>query len=128
METPEGMVPFDIEKAKKGEKVITRNGRNVRILCYDAKIGTTCGTVTRLIALITQFHGEEEIFEYVESGRRWGESADSCQLFHPAPEMWINIYKLTPKTGGVVYASKDLAKSNISHSCNYLGTYKLVKE
>lgn len=29
------LVPFDIEKAKHGAKVVTRNGYHVRILCYD---------------------------------------------------------------------------------------------
>ncbi|MDO4802776.1 MAG: hypothetical protein Q4A15_11480, partial [Prevotellaceae bacterium] len=27
--------PFDVEKAKNGAKVVTRDGRNVRIICYD---------------------------------------------------------------------------------------------
>ena len=31
------MKPFDIEKAKAGEAVCTRDGRDVRILCYDMK-------------------------------------------------------------------------------------------
>ena len=29
------MKPFDIEKAKAGEAVCTRDGRDVRIVCYD---------------------------------------------------------------------------------------------
>lgn len=29
------IVPFDIEKAKQGAKVVTRDGHDVRILCYD---------------------------------------------------------------------------------------------
>lgn len=31
------VIPFDIEKAKQGAKVVTRDGDNVRILCYDYK-------------------------------------------------------------------------------------------
>ena len=31
------IVPFDIEKAKQGAKIVTRDGDNVRILCYDSK-------------------------------------------------------------------------------------------
>lgn len=30
-------IPFDIEKAKAGAKLVTRDGRNIRILCYDKK-------------------------------------------------------------------------------------------
>ena len=31
------VIPFDIEKAKQGAKVVTRDRRNVRILCFDSK-------------------------------------------------------------------------------------------
>ena len=31
------VIPFDIEKAKQGAKVVTRNGHDVRILCFDSK-------------------------------------------------------------------------------------------
>ena len=31
------LIPFDIEKAKQGAKVMTREGCDVRILCYDHK-------------------------------------------------------------------------------------------
>ena len=31
------VIPFDIEKAKQGAKVITRDGHNVRILCYHSR-------------------------------------------------------------------------------------------
>lgn len=29
------VIPFDIEKAKQGAKVVTRDGHDVRILCFD---------------------------------------------------------------------------------------------
>lgn len=31
------VIPFDIEKAKQGAKVVTRDRNNVRILCFDSK-------------------------------------------------------------------------------------------
>lgn len=31
------IVDFDIKKAKAGAKIVTRDGRNVRIVCYDVK-------------------------------------------------------------------------------------------
>lgn len=34
------LIPFDIEKAKQGAKVMTRDGHDVRILCYDSKFRT----------------------------------------------------------------------------------------
>lgn len=32
------LIPFDIKKAKQGAKVMTRDGHDVRILCYDSKV------------------------------------------------------------------------------------------
>lgn len=32
------VIPFDIEKAKQGAKVVTRDGYDVRVLCYDSKV------------------------------------------------------------------------------------------
>ena len=29
------MKPFNIEESKKGAKLITRNGRSARVICYD---------------------------------------------------------------------------------------------
>lgn len=31
------IIPFDIEKAKQGAKVVTRDGHDVRILCYSSR-------------------------------------------------------------------------------------------
>lgn len=31
------VIPFDIEKAKQGAKVMTRDGHDVRILCYSSR-------------------------------------------------------------------------------------------
>ena len=31
------LIPFDIEKAKQGAKVMTRDGHNVHILCYNSR-------------------------------------------------------------------------------------------
>ena len=31
------VIPFDIEKAKQGAKVVTRDGHDVRILCYSSR-------------------------------------------------------------------------------------------
>lgn len=59
METKYVRIPFDVELAKKitsGEvegKVVTRDGRSVRIICWDRK------GVNPIVALIEQQNGEE---------------------------------------------------------------------
>lgn len=57
-------IPFDIEKAKQGAKVITRDGDDVRILCFDRKSETD-----PIIALVMGPDDvEEEIVTYTKDG------------------------------------------------------------
>lgn len=50
------MHPFDLEAAKHGQPVCTRDGRKVRIICFDA-----IGYRQPIIALVTNFDGKEDI-------------------------------------------------------------------
>lgn len=52
------MKPFDLEKAKKGDPVITQGGDKVRILCFDSKIKNY-----PIIALVTNDSNDEECEE-----------------------------------------------------------------
>lgn len=51
----ENLKPFDLEKAKAGAKVVTRDGREVRIICFDRK-----APVFKLVALINNKGIEDE--------------------------------------------------------------------
>lgn len=62
------MCPFDINVAKEGKPVITRNGRKVRIICYDRLTG---GKIAPIIALIK--NGKEtfeNISYYLPNGQQ----------------------------------------------------------
>lgn len=54
--------PFDLEAAKNGAKVVTRDGHAVRIICYDRK-----NEEYPIVALV----GEDEgaVFSYSSGGR-----------------------------------------------------------
>ena len=60
--------PFDLEKAKAGKPVCTRDGRKARIICFDAK-----GTFS-IIALIDE-KVEEFVLSYTADGKYSGEIA-----------------------------------------------------
>lgn len=70
MEKKSVRVPFDIELAKKitnGEvngNIVTRNGQNARILCFDRK-----GTALPIIALVEIKCGVEDFFSFYVNGR-----------------------------------------------------------
>ena len=57
------MKPFDLEKAKKGGIVCTRDGRNARIICFDLK----SNSAHEIVALIEE-NGTELFAAYDKKG------------------------------------------------------------
>lgn len=100
------MKQFDLKEYLKdpNKKVVTRDGRNVRIICTDRK-----GTEYSVIALCTMSSGSEDCYFYFPNGRMYL-SADSCLDLFFAPEKhtaWTNIYK----SEDGVYANSGLFES-----------------
>lgn len=56
-------IPFDVEKAKKGAKVVTRNGCSVRILDYNLK-----SIDTPIVAAVME-DTYEHVFKYKINGK-----------------------------------------------------------
>jgi hypothetical protein len=56
--------PFDLEAYKKGAKVKTRNGREVRIICTDSK-----NEYFPIIALIKIDDNNETVLQYTSNGK-----------------------------------------------------------
>lgn len=56
--------PFDYNKAKFGEKVSTRDGRKVRIVCWDVRNDNF-----PLLALVTENDGREHPYIYTVDGK-----------------------------------------------------------
>lgn len=54
--------PFDLQKAREGKPVCTRDGAKARIICFDAKSDAP------IIALITTDDGTEIAFDYLSDG------------------------------------------------------------
>lgn len=86
------MKQFDLKEYLKdpNKKVVTRDGRNVRIICTDQK-----GTEYSVIALCTMSNGSEICYSYFPNGKIYL-SSDSCMDLFFAPEKhegWVNLYK-----------------------------------
>lgn len=62
------MKEFDFEKAEAGAKVITRDGRAVRVRCFDRKSDFP------IVALITEQDGSESIGSYTDCGKPYTDS------------------------------------------------------
>lgn len=83
------MKPFNIEEAKAGKPVCTRNGKKARIICFDKK-----GNEFPLIALICTSETEEEYYSFTKEGRFYSDdSKSSFDLFMASThhEGWITI-------------------------------------
>lgn len=86
------MKEFDIEKAKNGAKVCTRDGRPVRVVCWDAKRGNF-----PIQVLILEENGWESRIGYSNKGisekRYTSINDDDLMLVGKKREGWISLYK-----------------------------------
>jgi hypothetical protein len=109
------MKPFDLEKAKSGHPLITRDGRKVRFL------GTVNNKIYPLVIAYEDSVGEEHVYPIALNGSFNGHSRDDRDLFL-APNKktgWVNIYENhngEPYTGTKVYKNKDTAIHQKSES------------
>lgn len=80
--------PFDLEAAKAGKPVCTRDGRKARIICFDAKCDKP------IVALIYDYN-KETVLQYLENGRFFVDQIDKYDLMMlpEKKEGWIIIHK-----------------------------------
>lgn len=125
------MKPFNLEEAKAGKTVCTRDGKPVRIICYDAKYKNT-----PIIALI-DLNYEELIMAYTNEGK-WSFASDNdtnYDLFMVGEkrEGWINLYRgytfsSCTSVDTEVYPTEQDAKIHIEANQDYLATVKIEWE
>lgn len=90
--------PFDIQKAREGKPVCTRDGRKVRIICFDYKGD---GNSYPILALISTSNlsgvPSEIIAKYTEDGRyaKYNdvENDEDLMMLPEKKEGWVNVYK-----------------------------------
>ena len=108
--------------ANTSRKIVTRDGRNVRIICTDKK-----GTDFPIVALVECESGEETCY-YAPNGcwSLYEEESDIDLFFAPKKtEGWINIYSGS-STGGNIYDSKEEARKMADLGC--IATIKIEWE
>lgn len=123
------MKQFNLEEylANPSRKVVTGDGRNVRIICTDSKIRNY-----PIIALVEEPSRFENLFSYTEGGQMVSyEPSKKYDLFF-APERkegWANLYRGNiDYIGGCVYTSKEEAEENIGNKETYVATVKIEWE
>lgn len=127
METKENnkFKPFDLEQAKAGKPIYTRNGRKARIICFDAKL-----EYYPIVALVENEYSTQEIlFTYTNEGRFCYDNpmhTSDLVMLSEEREGWINIY---PGADGRVacsnpYETKEEALKN-SKCSNVIDTVRI---
>lgn len=124
------MKQFSLEEYLKNpnRKVITRDGRNVRIICTDKRKDDY-----PIIALCSTYTGYESCYSYLPNGKRWLWDDSPIDLFF-APEKhegWVNVYKgyVYYNLGDTeIYSSENEAKKYIVKNCGYVNTIRIEWE
>ena len=123
--------PFNLEAAKAGKPVCTRDGRKARIISFDRKFLFN-GVSYPIIALVEDTAKEETIYGYNEKGKVIIEHdtpyKDDLMMLPQKKEGWINLcknnYGDTLAVG--VFPNREEAVSNCPTS--YLSTIKIEWE
>ena len=96
------MKPFSLEEYIKNpsRKIVTRDGKNVRIICINAK-----GNFP-IIALVETHNGTETVLRLKENGHFYNDTEDPSDLFFitEKQEGWINLFR--DSTNNEIYCSK----------------------
>lgn len=114
--------PFDLEEAKAGKPVCTRDGRKARIICFDRK------DIKPIVALVTCINGTsviEKAFYYFEDGYHLSKNDNNIydlMMLSEKKEGWVNIYKDS------VYDTKDKALIGRAEGRGYIDTIKVSWE
>lgn len=116
--------PFDLKKAKEGKPVCTRDGRKVRIICFDRN-----NRKNPIIALVED-ESVERVYSYSNNGRYCSTKKSQHDLVMLSKKYvgYINIYKSTENSRVIcnLYSTKEEAMINYNES--YIKTIKIEWE
>lgn len=119
------MKPFNLEEAKVGKPVCTRNGNKVRIVCFNCK-----NEDYPIVALVLIGDGER-VITYSKEGNYYCDSNDQdgrdLMIADTVHEGYINIYKnkCGTYTGTIIYESEEKAKNYRTNNDCYITTIKI---
>jgi len=112
-DTKLNLKPFDLEAAKAGKPVCTRDGRKARIICFDMNSFNN----HIIVALITEKNGTESISSYTSEGKwKETETENDLMMLSEKKEGWVNIDK--GGSGKIAVSSPYSTKEEAIHNDN----------
>lgn len=121
--------PFDLEKAKAGAKVVTRDGRNVRIICFDR--GHKTDHIVALIDYNKDGETTEEVVTLTDQGTFYDNGKENGYDLFIAPtivEKWVNVYKNENGYYYGYYYDSELEALNYKDDNECIATTKITWE
>lgn len=129
------MKPFDIELAKQGRTVQTRNGKPARIICFDKKSENY-----PILALVESEKNCEDVCSYTNDGHLYKTNEETNLDLFMVGECkvgWVNMYydeEFNSYSCGIVYKTEEEAVENSrevesdSNQYKYIKTFKIEWE
>lgn len=119
--------PFDLEAAKIGKPVCTRDGHKARIICFDAK-----GVIYPILALIEEC-GKESTYCYDTCGKSTVHPDNDLMMLSEKHEGWVNVYyehdaSSHRKASWVYDKEEEAIKVGKKHGSSYIATVRIEWE
>ena len=118
--------PFNLEAAKAGKPVCTRDGHKARIICFDYNGETGDYPIVALVHYNKGDKCYERVLKYTSDGLfnkyRDCQYDDDLMMLPEKREGWMNVYK------DLVYATKEEALAGRNGSRGYIDTIKISWE
>ena len=105
---------FDLEDAKSGKPVCTRDGRKARIICFDRKGNSP------IVALIERVDGIENLQCFYNDGKCFNDATSDIDLMMltEKKEGWVNVYKDGDNNyRSTLYTNEKVALSRKGSAC-----------
>ena len=122
------MRKFDINLAREGKPVCTRDGRKARVLCYDFKQNEEYP----ILVAVENKDGKECALLYSNDGisEMYKSSNNELVMFPEKKEGWVNVYKKEQnRYVKGIFPSREIALNSISEkSREYIATIKITWE
>lgn len=129
MELNKNYRPFDLEKAKAGERIVTRDGHPARIISWDREHMTD--HIVALVEYTEDGETTEEVMTYTDQGRYYDDGNESCNDLFMAPtivEKWVNVYKCGCGYCYIYHDSEQEALEKKDYYSEYVATTKISWE
>ena len=120
---------FNLEDAKAGKPVCTRDGRKARIICFDKKY------IRPIVALVDHWdEADEEVEGIIECHNdgyyncREIPSPNDLMMLPEKKEGWVNVYKIKESTFGYItsyFDTEENAKEDKEQLPGYVATVKI---